>query len=322
MKFNKNWWAVLLLAGTFIFTRNVAYADENSQSSSQSSADSSVVSSQTDSQSSSEATSDSSTNSSAASSSASVSQAKTGWQVIGKKHYYYQNGAKLKGLRKIGKYWYLFNKNGVMQTGFHKRPNGKTYNYFDNAGRKRFTNTNTAKAYYWIKKSTGTIVGIRNYSAPICQRPQLPTGCEITAVTMMINFAGYNISKIKAANLMPLSYNPNRGFVGSPYSTSGTWVAPGGVAPVVKRYLGTYKIMTGCSLSAIKNKLINSHLVVVWVSNFDGFPNHALTLTGYHNSTLYYNDPWTGTRRHMSARTFYRHWNAYWQGGHQRAISY
>lgn len=44
---------------------------------------------------------------------------------------------------------------------------------------------------------------------------------------------------------------------------------------------GTAKVRTGATLTAIKNKLLRSHVVVVWVSGIDGFSNHALTLTGY-----------------------------------------
>lgn len=148
----------------------------------------------------------------------------------------------------------------------------------------------------------------------------MPTGCEITAVTMMINFAGKNITKDQAAKIMPRSLNPNKGFIGSPYKKFplGFWVAPNGVKPVVKHYLGTATNMTGCSIAAIKKKLIRSHLVVAWVGWFDGFSNHAIALTGYHGNILYYNDPWTGTKRSMSVATFQRHWAL---DGH-RALSY
>lgn len=112
----------------------------------------------------------------------------------------------------------------------------------------------------------------------------MPTGCEITAVTMMINFAGKKVTKQQAAKIMPRSSNPNKGFIGSPYKKYplGYWVAPNGVKPVVKHYLGKAQNMTNCGLPAIKDKLINSHLVVVWAGMFDGISNHAITLTGYH----------------------------------------
>lgn len=246
-------------------------------------------------------------------------QLSSGWQTKKGKRYYLRNGKVTKGLRQINHYWYLFDKNGAMLTALRKIPHQQRYGYFDNQGRRRFANTQTARAYYWIDKS-GKVTGIKNYARVISQRPNMPTGCEITAVTMMLNFAGVHVSKEQATRIMPRSHNPNKGFIGSPYKNFplGYWVAPGGVKPVVDHYLGHANIMTGCSLSAIKKKLLRSHLVVVWVGWFDGFSNHALALTGYHGNTLYYNDPWTGTKRAMSVGEFERHWAL---DGH-RAISY
>ena len=186
---------------------------------------------------------------------------------------------------------------------------GKHYVYFDQAGKQRFKNTKTKKAYYWINKS-GKIDGINNYAKVISQLPEMPTGCEITAVTMMINFAGKKVTKQQAAKIMPRSSNSNKGFIGSPYKKYplGYWVAPNGVKPVVKHYIGRAKNMTNCGLPAIKDKLINSHLVVAWVGMFDGISNHAITLTGYHGKTIYYNDPWTGTKRKIKQEIFATHW--------------
>lgn len=101
-----------------------------------------------------------------------------------------------------------------------------------------------------------------------------------------------------------------KGFIGSPYKKYplGYWVAPNGVKPVVKHYLGKAQNMTNCGLPAIKDKLINSHLVVVWGGMFDGISNHAITLTGYHGKTIYYNDPWTVTKRKIKQEIFVTHW--------------
>lgn len=245
--------------------------------------------------------------------------AKTGWVTQNGKKSYLVKNRPVKGLKQINKDWYLFDKNGAMLTNVRKIPNQNNYGYFASNGKRQFKNTKTTRAYYWINKS-GNITGIKNYVKVICQRPEMPTGCEITAVTMMINFAGHNITKDQAAKIMPRSLNPNKGFIGSPYKKFplGFWVAPDGVKPVVKHYLGTAINMTNCSISAIKKKLIRSHLVVAWVGYFDNFSNHAITLTGYHSNTLYYNDPWTGTKRSMSVNKFKHHWAL---DGH-RALSY
>ena len=164
----------------------------------------------------------------------------------------------------------------------------------------------------------GNIVAVFNNAEVISQLPELPTGCEITAVTMMLRYAGYNVNKIQLANEMPRSNNGDYGFVGNPFSYSGWWIFPTGIAPVVRHYVGHADIMTGASLQSIKDHLINGHLVVVWVANVNGFVNHALALTGFDSNNLFYNNPWTGRKESMTIGEFYQHWNA----DRQRAISY
>ncbi|WP_322573202.1 C39 family peptidase [Lactobacillus sp. PV037] len=204
------------------------------------------------------------------------------WQTVNGKTYYVKNGKNLKGYRQIDGNWYVFNKKGEVCTGVHQIPHTKILGYFNNQGHRIFSNVTVGKVKYWINKK-GTIVGVKNNAKVVSQLPEMPTGCEITAVTMMLNYAGVNVSKFKAAKIMHYSFNPNKGFIGSPYKKwpLGYWVAPDGVKSVVKHYLGTSKVMTRTSMAGIKNKLIRSHLVVAWVGNFDGFSNHAITLTGY-----------------------------------------
>ncbi len=82
----------------------------------------------------------------------------------------------------------------------------------------------------------GTLKSYYRVVAPLIgQRPELPTGCEITATTMMLQFAGANVTKLSLAKEMPRSSNPNKGFVGSPYSTSGWYIYPAGLMSLVKK---------------------------------------------------------------------------------------
>ena len=164
----------------------------------------------------------------------------------------------------------------------------------------------------------GQIVAVYNDAEVISQLPELPTGCEITAVTMMLRYAGYDVNKVQLANIMPRSNNGDYGFVGNPFSPSGWWIFPTGIAPVVDRFVVHHEIMTGASMQRIQDKLKQGHLVVAWVANVNGFVNHALALTGYDAGRLFYNNPWTGRKESMTYGEFYQHWNA----DRQRAISY
>ncbi|WP_286136802.1 C39 family peptidase [Philodulcilactobacillus myokoensis] len=141
----------------------------------------------------------------------------------------------------------------------------------------------------------------------ISQRPQLPTGCEMTAVTMMLRYAGVKVNKMQVAKATVRSKNPNKGFVGDPTKASGWYVFPKGIAPVVKRYLHHVKNMTGAQIKNLKQQINRNHPVVVWVANFDGFPNHAVTMNGYDATRIYYNDPWKNKRTSMNANEFNGH---------------
>ncbi|EST12168.1 C39 family peptidase [Sporolactobacillus laevolacticus] len=147
--------------------------------------------------------------------------------------------------------------------------------------------------------------------AAISQLPNLPAGCEITAVTMMLRYHGANVTKEQMAEEMPRATNgdPNTGFVGSPYSKSGVTIYPPALMQLVKKYAGSSVNLTGVSTDQLKNYLSKNHPVVIW-GTFDRFLYHALTLTGYTPSGFYYNDPWTGTKRRMENTQMIAHWNA------------
>lgn len=152
----------------------------------------------------------------------------------------------------------------------------------------------------------------------IAQRPELPTGCEIVATTMMLNFAGSKVTKMQLAKQTPRSHNPNKGFVGSPYSPTGWYIYPKGLLGVVKRHVGSAKNMTGAKPNAIKTKINAGRPVVVWVYNVDGFVNHAITIAGYSRTRFYYNDPWTNKKTSMTIKKMQWHWA---RDGY-RALSY
>lgn len=144
----------------------------------------------------------------------------------------------------------------------------------------------------------------------IRQLPELPTGCEITAVTMMLRFHGAHVNKIQMANEMPRAVNgdPDTGFVGSPFTKSGVTINPPALMGLVKKYAGSAVNLTGASTEQLKDYLSRNHPVVIW-GTFDGFSIHALTLTGYNQSGFYYNDPWSGAKRWMTDEFLVKHWS-------------
>lgn len=151
------------------------------------------------------------------------------------------------------------------------------------------------------------------------QLPELPTGCEATAVAMMLSFKGSSLSKTDAANLMPRhAFDPNLGFVGDPYKKTGNTIYPPAFEKLLKAYGGGYTNLTGASLETLQQTIRSGKPAVVWMSGMHGFGVHALTVTGYDNSAIYYNDPWTGKRASMAVNSFIQLWNSQ----QRRGVSY
>lgn len=149
------------------------------------------------------------------------------------------------------------------------------------------------------------------------QRPELPNGCEITAVTMMVNFAGNRVNKLQLAAVMPRSKSdPNLGYLGNP-AGYGITIFPPALMGVVRKYTGNAKNLTGLGLDGLAYQLSSGHPVVTW-HTLHGFPYHALTVTGYDQARIYFNDCWTGKASSMTRQQFLRNW----QTQAQRAISY
>jgi len=190
--------------------------------------------------------------------------------------------------------------------------------YFQTINQLTITNTGSLETLQFLYNSSSGFRYVKLSVPTICQRPELPTGCEITAWTMMVNYAGKAIGKTTAANRMPRSTDPNTGFLGNPYSVNGGVIWPGGLMTITRQYLGSAVNMTGCSMNEIRQKLRNCHPVIAWVVNLDGFLSHTIILTGFDANNIYYNDPWTGSSSRMSINAF----NQIWQGNGRRALSY
>ena len=168
----------------------------------------------------------------------------------------------------------------------------------------------------------------------VLQNPELPTGCEITALTQTINFYGFDIDKTTLCDMfMPIDfdgyYTMNQVYLGDPRATNGF----GCNAPVIKKvaddyfaYLGSdwYALdLTGISLQEVFYQIEQGYPVVVWSTigqrethatyqftlgcgedfYFNGY-QHCLTIYGfdYSEGVVYVADPMEGNMKYDMAR--------------------
>ena len=156
----------------------------------------------------------------------------------------------------------------------------------------------------------------------VLQRPSLPTGCEITSLTSVLNYYGFDVSKeTMADDYLDYGYtNFFEHFIGNPYSDGG-W---GCFAPVITNAANKYLMDVGSELTAynisgssfddILAYVASGHPVVIWNTismsypyvseiwyiNGEQFlwmvPEHCVVLYGYdvESNEAYVADPWDG----------------------------
>ena len=155
------------------------------------------------------------------------------------------------------------------------------------------------------------------------QYPELPTGCEITALTTVLNYLGYNVDKLTMADYYldkgkMGEVSPYKAFVGNPRDEDSC----GAFAPVLvnsatkylksqRSYMNVYNI-TGAQYNELLDYVDDGHPVLVWETmymkepyesctwNIDGenimwlSREHAMVLIGYTQSTYIMADPLRG----------------------------
>jgi uncharacterized protein YvpB len=162
------------------------------------------------------------------------------------------------------------------------------------------------------------------------QNPQLPRGCEVTSLSMLLQSQGVAVGKMELAEEVkkdPTPYskkngeifygNPNLGFVGRMDNAklNGYGVYNGPIFDLLQRHLPDRAVnMTGCGFDAILYLL--SQDSPVWViinTTFKPLPEssfvtwntsagrikvtykeHSVVLTGYDEFDAYFNDPLAG----------------------------
>lgn len=167
------------------------------------------------------------------------------------------------------------------------------------------------------------------------QNPELPTGCEVTSLTMVLNFLGYDAEKTDIADnyLKKEEYpdaNPNTTFVGTPFDEASF----GCFAPVITdcaNLYGAHAInISGASIDRFCQYVENGQPVIVWATMDmehtdygssvwiadDGqliiWPGreHCLVMTGFDTAKdeVYMADPLTGEITTYNFSVFYRRW--------------
>lgn len=184
----------------------------------------------------------------------------------------------------------------------------------------------------------------------VSQMPELPRGCEVASLAMLLNHAGLDVDKIVLAQMIRkvpyeengLKGNPNIGFVGSIYSLTepGLGVYNKPVANLADLFLPQRIVnLTGEDFYWVIKYLDRGR--PVWVINntqFDilsddnweiwetqkgkikvTYKEHSVLVTGYDEDYIYINDPLTGEKNRAVPRSaFIEGWN---QMGRQ-AITY
>lgn len=166
----------------------------------------------------------------------------------------------------------------------------------------------------------------------INQFPELPRGCEVTSLSMLLHHAGIQADKMTLAKEIkknPEPYriedgkiyfgHPNEGFIGDMYSfdNPGLGVYHEPVKELAEKYMpGSIEDLTGSDFEDLKIHLSDGRPVWVIINTAykqlsDDFfqtwhtpsgkiqityKEHSVLLTGYDQEYLYFNDPLTGEK--------------------------
>ncbi|WP_054949656.1 C39 family peptidase [Numidum massiliense] len=181
------------------------------------------------------------------------------------------------------------------------------------------------KKYPLFNTSHGDL--FKNYQEPldvafVQQMPELPRGCEVTSLAMLLNHAGVDVDKMTLSeeiHKVPFEKdgkrgNMNKGFVGDMYSfeTPGIGVYADPIYELGNRYLpGQLVNLSGKDISDIYQKidrgipvwiiinatykpLANSEFQTWHTTNGDmkiTYHMHSAVITGYDTDHVYLNDP-------------------------------
>ncbi|MBT2680827.1 C39 family peptidase [Bacillus sp. ISL-35] len=169
--------------------------------------------------------------------------------------------------------------------------------------------------------------------APVVKQfPELPRGCEVTSLAMLLQYNDIDVDKMELASGIKknpvllkkregVTYwgHPNDGYIGDMYTYKkpgfGVYHRP--ITELAEKYLpGKVKDITGADFSEIKTYLsldlpiwviINTTYKKLPASSFEEwitpsgpvsitYKEHSVLITGYDDKYIYFNDPITGLK--------------------------
>ena len=183
------------------------------------------------------------------------------------------------------------------------------------------------------QQQTTQIASTVNVQLPvsnILQNPELPNGCEITSLTICLNYKGYAVDKcVMSDNYLPkwpdLSGDPEYYYLREPRS-NGFYCFASCLCTTIDNYNaanGTsiqYKNLTGSSVSSLYAEIDAGNPVVVWGTLKWGNPRayesglyrnlHCMVLAGYTDTTVTIIDPIYGEKgKTVKRSTFESVWS-------------
>jgi uncharacterized protein YvpB len=187
----------------------------------------------------------------------------------------------------------------------------------------------------------------------IHQFPELPAGCEVTSLTMLLQFRGIQKSKTVLAEEMkkdptPIRWgpngtiaywgDPNQGFVGDVTGGSKAFgIYHAALYELLKEYVPSGMDMTGESFDTLEHQISMGIPVIAWTTIYNNVPDkwvtwdspggeirttfmeHAVLLVGYDENYVYANDPWTGKKNVKISKDRFI---ASWEAMGKQALSY
>lgn len=201
----------------------------------------------------------------------------------------------------------------------------------------------TATAYNGVKTYCAVSIGSNTKTLSfkdLCQFPELPTGCEVTSLTAVLNYYGFDVSKTTMAS----KYLPKHTgayytgdfryeFIGDPYRSDGFGCYAPCIVTTAENYfksIGKNSVwyaedLSGCAPELLYAQILKGNPVVIWATSgwvmptvnaiWTGRnneqiawlrPEHCLTLIGFNqnNSTVTVSDDATGTSYSIAMSTF------------------